>query len=121
MSNFFKFFIKYFFGRFIVCLLVIFVGITITFLIPRLIPGASPAEVAVRRVQMAGSYLPPESVEKLRDELLKLYGLEGSMFQQYITYWQELLKGNLGPSFIFSTPVITLIIDHPPGRQGFSF
>ncbi len=119
MSNFFKFFIKYFFGRFIVCLLVIFVGITITFLIPRLIPGASPAEVAVRRVQMAGSYLPPESVEKLRDELLKLYGLEGSMFQQYFTYWRELLKGNLGPSFAsFPTPVITLIYRSLPWTAG---
>lgn len=119
MGGFLKFFFKYFVGRLAVCLLVIFVGVTITFLIPRLIPGANPAETAVRRLQMAGSYLPPESIEKMRDELLKLYGLEGSMAQQYFNYWKELLKGNLGPSFAsFPTPVITLISRSLPWTVG---
>jgi len=119
VGGFLKFFVKYFAGRFIVCLLVIFVGVTITFLIPRIIPGANPAEIAVRRVQMAGSYLPPESIEKMRDELLKLYGLEGSLFQQYFTYWRELLRGNLGPSFAsFPTPVIVLISRSLPWTVG---
>ncbi len=119
MGGFLKFFFKYFGVRLAMCLMVIFVGVTITFLIPRLVSGANPAEVAISRLQMAGSYLPPESVEKMRDELLKLYGLEGSMAQQYFNYWRELLRGNLGPSFAsFPTPVITLIFRSLPWTVG---
>lgn len=119
MGGFLKFFIRYLGGRLVVCFLVIFVGVTITFLIPRLIPGANPAEIAVRRLQMAGAYLPPESVEPMRDALLKLYGLEGSMIEQYFRYWRELLRGNLGPSFAsFPTPVISLISRSLPWTVG---
>ena len=119
MGSFIKSFIKYFVGRFVVCLLVIFVGVTITFLIPRLIPGSNPAEIAVRRIQMVGAYLPPESVEKMKDALLKLYGLEGSMVQQYFSYWRGLLKGDLGPSFAsFPTPVTSLISKSLPWTAG---
>lgn len=119
MSGFLGFFVRYLGGRLIVCFLVIFVGVTITFLIPRLIPGANPAEVAVRRLQMAGAYLPPESVEPMRNALLKLYGLEGSMIEQYFRYWRELLRGNLGPSFAsFPTPVLSLISRSLPWTVG---
>ncbi|MGQ9473035.1 MAG: hypothetical protein ACUVQZ_06210 [Candidatus Caldatribacteriaceae bacterium] len=119
MGNFLKFFIRYLGGRLIVCSLVIVVGVTITFLIPRLIPGSNPAEVVVRRLQMAGAYLPPESIEPMRDALLKLYGLEGSIVKQYFKYWRELLRGNLGPSFAsFPTPVISLISRSLPWTAG---
>lgn len=119
MSSFLKFFIRYLGARLIVCFLVIFVGVTITFLIPRLVPGSNPAEIAVRRLQMAGAYLPPESVEPMREALLKLYGLEGSMIGQYFRYWRELLRGNLGPSFAsFPTPVVSLILRSLPWTVG---
>lgn len=119
MSSFLKFFIRYLGARLIVCFLVIFVGVTITFLIPRLVPGSNPAEIAVRRLQMAGAYLPPESVEPMREALLRLYGLEGSMIEQYFRYWRELLRGNLGPSFAsFPTPVVSLILRSLPWTVG---
>lgn len=119
MGGFLGPFIRYFAGRFITCLLVIFIGVTITFLIPRLIPGSNPAETAVRRIQMMGAYLPPESVEKMRDALLKLYGLEGSVIQQYFNYWRGLLRGDLGPSFAsFPTPVTSLISRSLPWTAG---
>ncbi|MGB9790339.1 MAG: ABC transporter permease [Thermotoga caldifontis] len=112
-------FFKYAVTRFLICLLVIFIGVTITFVIPRLIPGANPAEVVIRRLQMAGTYLPPESVEKMKEALLKLYGLEGSLFQQYLRFWKEFLRGNLGPSFAsFPTPVIKLIATSLPWTVG---
>jgi len=114
-----KNFLKYLVGRLLVCLVVIFIGTTITFLIPRIIPGANPAEVAVRRLQMAGTYLPPESAERMRQALLKLYGLEGTIFEQYIRYWREFLRGNLGPSFAsFPTPVLVLISRSIPWTVG---
>lgn len=96
--------------RFIVCLLVIFIGISIVFFVPRAIPQLNPVEVVVRRLQMLGAYLDPESMELMKKSLTKLYGLEGSIFEQYIKFWQSLLAGDLGPSFSsFPTPVINLI------------
>ncbi|WP_144380744.1 ABC transporter permease [Thermotoga profunda] len=119
MKDFLKFILKYFITRLSISLLVIFIGVSIIFLIPRLVPGANPAEMAIRRLQMAGAYLPADSIEKMRQALLKLYGLEGSIFRQYITFWRELLKGNLGPSFAsFPTPVITLIARSLPWTVG---
>ncbi|KAF2959457.1 ABC transporter permease [Thermotoga sp. 38H-to] len=114
-----KAFLKYVIVRFLVCIVLIFIGVTITFLIPRLIPGTNPAEIAIRRLQMAGTYLPPESVEKMRESLLKLYGVEGTIFEQYIRFWRELLRGNLGPSFAsFPTPVMKLISNSLPWTVG---
>jgi len=112
-------FLKYFIKRLLVSLLVIFIGVSVVFLIPRLVPGANPAEMAIRRLQMSGAYLPAESVEKMKQALLKLYGLEGSLFSQYIRFWREVLRGNLGPSFAsFPTPVITLISRSLPWTVG---
>ncbi|MGJ8454649.1 ABC transporter permease [Pseudothermotoga sp. U03pept] len=119
MKDFVRFLTKYLITRLLISLLVIFIGVSIIFLIPRLVPGANPAEMAIRRLQMSGAYLPAESIEKMRQALLKLYGLEGSLLRQYINFWRELLKGNLGPSFAsFPTPVITLISRSLPWTVG---
>jgi len=102
--------IRFLIRRVIVALLVIFIGITIVFFVPRAIPQLNPVEVVIRRLQMLGTYLDPESMELMKKSLIKLYGLEGSIFEQYIKFWQSLLKGDLGPSFSsFPTPVIVLI------------
>ncbi len=119
MKDFVRFLTKYLITRLLISLLVIFIGVSIIFLIPRLVPGANPAEMVIRRLQMSGAYLPAESIEKMRQALLKLYGLEGSLLRQYINFWRELLKGNLGPSFAsFPTPVITLISRSLPWTVG---
>jgi len=102
--------IRFFIRRVIVALLVIFIGITIVFFIPRAIPKLNPVEVMIRRLQMMGTYLDPKSIELMKTSLIKLYGLEGSIFEQYIKFWQSLFSGDLGPSFSsFPTPVIVLI------------
>jgi len=39
-----------------------------------------------------------------------MYGVKGTLLDQYIAYWSRVLKGDLGPSFFaFPTPVIDLI------------
>lgn len=102
--------VRFLVRRIFVTLLVIFIGITIVFFIPRSIPQLSPVEVVVRRLQMVGTYIDPQSIELMKKSLIKLYGLEGSIFQQYINFWQSLLTGNLGPSFSsFPTPVVEII------------
>lgn len=76
---------------------VILVGITITFLIPRLSP-INPIDAAVSRLT-AYQTLNPEAVVELRTTLEDLYGLEGTILQQYVGFWQRVLRGDLGPSF----------------------
>lgn len=52
----------------------------------------------------------PEATMALRASLLDLYGLEGNMLEQYISFWQRVLTGDLGPSFsAFPTPVMAMI------------
>ncbi|GIV73640.1 ABC transporter permease [Caldilinea sp.] len=77
--------------------LVIFIGVTLTFLIPRLSP-VNPVEQAISRVT-AFETLSPEATVALRESLEDLYGLKGSLFDQYIAFWRRVLSGDLGPSF----------------------
>lgn len=77
--------------------LVIFVGVTITFLIPRLSP-INPIDQALGRLTAFQS-LNPEATLQLRESLQDLYGLEGSMIEQYLAFWQRVIRGDLGPSF----------------------
>jgi len=77
--------------------LVIFVGITITFLIPRLSP-VNPISQALGRLT-AFQNVAPEAMVELRETLEDLYGLNGSIFDQYVAFWKRVLRGDLGPSF----------------------
>jgi peptide/nickel transport system permease protein len=48
-----------------------------------------------------------------------MYGLEGSMFDQYIAFWKRLFRGDFGVSFFqFPTPVIDLIATSLPWTLG---
>jgi peptide/nickel transport system permease protein len=88
--------------------LVIVVGVTITFLIPRLSP-VNPVDTAVGRMT-ALSAINPEAVLVLRQSIQDLYGLNGTVVEQYFAFWGRVLKGDLGPSFgAFPTSVNDLI------------
>lgn len=94
--------------RIVQYLMVIFIGITLTFLIPRLSP-INPVDNAVGRLT-ANQSMEPEAKLALRNTLMDLYGLNGSLFSQYIQFWKRVLSFDLGPSFSsFPTPVNTLI------------
>lgn len=87
---------------------VIFIGITLTFLIPRLSP-INPVDNALGRLT-AFQTMSPEATVALRESLMDLYGLDGNLFEQYIGFWKRVLVFDLGPSFtVFPTPVTKLI------------
>lgn len=77
--------------------LVIFIGVTLTFLIPRLSP-INPVDQAVGRLTAFQS-LSPEGTVALRESLEDLYGLDGTLPEQYFNFWRRVLSGDLGPSF----------------------
>lgn len=100
---------KYFLPRFIQYFVVLFIGVTMVFIIPRLMPS-DPVENQLSQITSQGQYLDPKAVEDIRITLQELYGLEGSMIQQYFGYWKRLFTADLGPSFLqFPTPVMELI------------
>lgn len=104
-----KFILRYLIPRIIQYLTIIFVGITVTYIIPRLAP-TDPVEAQVSTMMAMGSSLDPESIESMRTALTDLYGLSGSPVEQYFTFWGRLFRGDLGPSLDnFPTPVSKMI------------
>jgi peptide/nickel transport system permease protein len=100
---------KYYIPRLIQYFTVLFIGMTLVFVIPRLLPS-SPVEHQLNRMTAQGQYLDPAAIEDIRETLQELYGLKGGILEQYISYWKRLFVGDLGPSFTqFPTPVIDLI------------
>jgi peptide/nickel transport system permease protein len=109
---------RYLIPRLIQYVLVIFVGVTAVFLIPRFLPS-DPVVRTISELRSRGSYLDPGSIDDMVADLTELYGLEGSMFDQYIAFWQRLFRGDFGVSFFqFPTPVIRLIRTALPWTLG---
>jgi ABC-type dipeptide/oligopeptide/nickel transport system permease component len=79
-------------------LMTIFVAITLNFILFRALPGNAVADLT--RV--------PNATPALRIALTKEFGLDQSMWQQYLHYLGQLfLHGNLGISFANQQPVTT--------------
>lgn len=110
---------RYLIPRFVQYLIVIFVGITIVFLVPRLTP-LDPVQMTLNRVMSYGAqYLDPQALEHLRETLTDLYGLKGSILEQYKNFWKRLIKGDFGPSLaLFPTPVLEVISNSLPWTVG---
>jgi peptide/nickel transport system permease protein len=113
-----KFLLSYVLPRIGQYFMIIFLGVTVTFIIPRLSPS-DPVEAQVSRVMSMGGQVSGEAVESMRKTLNELYGLDGSMWEQYIALWSRLFRGDLGPAFSsFPTPVIELILNAMPWTLG---
>ena len=109
-----RFILHYLIPRFLQFLTIIFVGITVTFIIPRLSP-TNPVEAQIAMMVARGESLDPQSIASMRAALTDLYGLSGSPVQQYFSFWGRLLRGDLGPSLAnFPTPVAEMIAQSMP-------
>ncbi|HHW72370.1 MAG TPA: ABC transporter permease [Firmicutes bacterium] len=112
---------KYLIPRLIQYFLVIFLGITIVFFIPRLAP-TNPVERTIAEIRSRGTYLDPAHIQAMVDALTEMYGLSGSWLEQYKDFWVRLFHGDFGVSFFqFPTPVITLIKNALPWTVGLLF
>jgi peptide/nickel transport system permease protein len=109
---------RYLIPRLIQYFLVIFVGITAVFLIPRLSPS-DPVQQTITQLRSMGSYLDPASMDDFVEDLTEMYGLEGSMLEQYGALWMRLFHGDFGVSFFqFPTSVSRLIGTALPWTAG---
>lgn len=95
---------------------VLFIGLTITFFLPRVLP-TNPIDGYISQLQTrASGALTPESVAELRASLENLYGLKGDLFSQYLGYLNRVvLHLDFGPSFTYyPQPVSAMILNALP-------
>jgi ABC-type dipeptide/oligopeptide/nickel transport systems, permease components len=109
---------QYLIPRFFTFLLVIFLGVTVVFVIPRLLP-ISPVISSLDRIQANGGQYDAASLSSLMGTLNDLYGVHGSLLEQYTGFLSRSLSGSLGPSTIYyPTPVNQIILDALPWTLG---
>ncbi|ACZ29302.1 binding-protein-dependent transport systems inner membrane component [Xylanimonas cellulosilytica DSM 15894] len=81
------------------------VAVTLNWVLPRLMPG-DPVQTMLARA--ASSH--PETVGAMRDYYNAIFGFDLPIWQQYLNYWVELFRGNLGISvWLFPTPVTEVL------------
>jgi peptide/nickel transport system permease protein len=109
---------RYLIPRLVQYVLVIWLGITVVFLVPRLLPG-DPVQNMVAELQAQSANMDPAAVEEMIGTLRAMYGLDAGLGEQYLSFWKRLVRGDFGPSlFQFPTPVIEMIGRHMPWTVG---
>ena len=109
---------RYLIPRLISYFLVIWLGITVVFLIPRLTPN-DPVIQMIGQMEARGSSVDPGTMDKLIQDLTEMYGLEGSWMDQYWAFWGRLFHGDFGVSFFqFPARVNDLIATAAPWTLG---
>ncbi|MBM3547227.1 MAG: ABC transporter permease [Alphaproteobacteria bacterium] len=86
-------------GRLVLTLFVLWTVATILFLIFRLAPGSPLA-----------AFVTPTFTAEQQESLTRQFGLDRSLFQQYLLYMSNLLQGNLGESFFYKRPVAEVVM-----------
>ena len=103
--------------RFVQLVFVIVTGITLAFLIAHFSP-VDPVEQSLS-LMTGFSASDPRAIEMLRQSLSDLYGVKGSLLDQYLIFWRRVVTGDFGPSLsAFPTPVMTIILRTMPWTFG---
>jgi peptide/nickel transport system permease protein len=97
-----------------VYLLAAWVALTVSFLLPRVVPG-NPVAGAVARASQSGN-CNSECVMSIEEQLG--YNVHTSLWDQYVGYWGNLLHGNLGHSWSENASVGSLILSYVPWTLG---
>ena len=107
----------YLFRRLVQFVLVVFIGVNIAYVVTHSTP-IDPVEQSVSAATSFGS-TSPEAIDKMRESLRELYGLEGGPLQQYWAFWKRVAVVDFGPSLsAFPTPVSVLISRAIPWTAG---
>ena len=93
-----------------VYLLAAWVALTVSFLLPRVVPG-NPVAGAVARASQSGN-CNEQCVIAIEEQLG--YNVHTSLWDQYAQYWANLARGDLGHSWSENAPVTSLILSFLP-------
>jgi len=58
--------------------------------------------------------LSPDATHQIREDTIRIYGLDLPLWQQYGNFLARLLSGDFGRSFVFNMPVLQLIFQRLP-------
>lgn len=109
---------RYLIPRLIQYVLVIWLGITVVFFIPRITPN-DPVMRMIGEMRARGSYMEPSAMNGIINDLTEMYGLQGSWIDQYWAFWGRLFRGDFGVSYFqFPTRVNKLIVTGLPWTLG---
>jgi peptide/nickel transport system permease protein len=98
-------------------LLIVFIAVSVNFIIPRLLPG-DPVQTALARLQTAGGGQDVD-IQAVSAAYRAKYGLDRPLLEQYANYWRDLLRLDLGVSFAnFPEKVSTIIASALPWSLG---
>ncbi len=89
--------LRYVAARFGQLLVIVFVAVSVNFIIPRLLPG-DPVQTALARLQSTGGAQNVD-IQAISAAYRARYGLDAPIWQQYLNYWFDLLHLDLGVSF----------------------
>jgi peptide/nickel transport system permease protein len=107
----------YLLGRLVQFVLVVFIGINISFVVTHATP-INPVEATIAAATQFGT-TSPEAIAMMRQSLIELYGLAGSPWEQYASFWRRVVVADFGPSLsAFPTPVSTLVARAIPWTVG---
>ena len=87
-------YLRYLGQRFAIFVATIFISVTIVFFVPRLVPGHPLLAVFARMAAAGGRVNAPQLIE----EYNRIFGLDKSLWEQYISFLRQLARGNLGYS-----------------------
>lgn len=95
----------YFFKRIPVFLLTAWAAITLNFFLPRLMPG-SPTDAILARLAYNGPVTP--ATRQAIEATLGVPG--GSLWEQYLAYWQSLFRLDFGVSYTFFPQDVRVLV-----------
>lgn len=103
--------LSYLAKRLVVYFTVLFIGITVTFMMPRMMP-INPIDGYIGQIQSrASGALSAEAIAEMRVNLENLYGLRGNVFEQYLAYLKRIvLDFDFGPSFTYYPQQVSSIL-----------
>lgn len=108
---------RYLATRFAQLLLIVFIAVSINFIIPRLLPG-DPVQTALARLQASGGNQSVD-IQAVSAAYRARYGLDAPIWQQYVNYWIDLFRLDLGVSFAnFPEKVTTMLGNALPWSIG---
>ena len=112
-------FAKYLAGRLLAWFMVIFIGVTLMFFIPRFFPS-DPVETMIQQM-LSKTSLQEEVVLSMRKQLRIQYGLDGSLWDQYVNFLSNAVKFDFGPSLKnFPTSAASIVARYLPYTVGLS-
>lgn len=112
-------FYKFLLSRVLTFILVVFIGITTVFFVPRFLPS-DPVEAMIGQMTSKSAFMDPVAIETLRKTLNESFGLEGTLGQQYFGFIKRVVfTHDFGPSLaMYPTPVSELIGRSLPWTMG---